>query len=569
VRGSLLLSMKAALGVWFRLAFSALPAVSGLLLSVKVARAADYYVDTKGSDSNPGTLVSPFASLQKGVSAAGAGDTVYVRGGTYKIVNGASDAAGVTFSKSGTSDTKRIQYFAYQGELPIFDFSGLKLSATATSAGFLVTGSFLHFKGLEIMGVPEPGTVANNGIWVKGANNDIFELLNLHHNAGPGLSIANGTGGHLILNTDSHDNYDSNSAQGQGQNADGFGCHYQATGPSTEYRGCRAWWNSDDGYDLISQEVPVKFSNCWAMGNGYIDSGTARPKSGNGNGFKLGSSKTGIRHVITNSVAWKNTAAGFYANHSSGGNDWLNNTAYNNGTQFNLLASPSGNTSQTIILSGDKAHKMRNNVGYPNNNTNMGGVDTASNTWDLGLTVRDADFQGVSDAGFMGPRQADGSLPNLPFMKLSATSQLIDKGVDVKLPFTGAKPDLGAYEYGAVASAGSGGGSAAGGAGGGAGSSGGEAPLSGTSGGDSAGGVNDLAGAPGGGALSMPGGGAAPIAGNASTQPSAGSSGQAANDTPPPDAASCGCRLAAAHRTSSGLLFALLAGLALGFRRRR
>jgi hypothetical protein len=69
-----------------------------------------------------------------------------------------------------------------------------------------VTGRFLHFKGLEIMGVPEPGTVANNGIWVKGASNDIFELLNLHHNAGPGLSIANGNGGHLILNSDSHDN---------------------------------------------------------------------------------------------------------------------------------------------------------------------------------------------------------------------------------------------------------------------------------------------------------------------------------------------------------------------------
>jgi hypothetical protein len=91
-------------------------------LAVYPARAADYYVDTKDSDSNPGTLASPFASLQKGVSAAGAGDTVYIRGGTYKIVNDATDAAGVTFSKSGTSDSKRIQYFAYMGELPIFDF---------------------------------------------------------------------------------------------------------------------------------------------------------------------------------------------------------------------------------------------------------------------------------------------------------------------------------------------------------------------------------------------------------------------------------------------------------------
>ncbi|MEI9942470.1 MAG: hypothetical protein WDO69_35090 [Pseudomonadota bacterium] len=67
--------------------------------------------------------------------------------------------------------------------------------------------------------------------------------------------------------------------------------------------------------------------NSWAMGNGYINSGTARPAAGNGNGFKAGSSKTGIRNVIRNSLAWKNVASGFYANHSSGGNDWFNNTS--------------------------------------------------------------------------------------------------------------------------------------------------------------------------------------------------------------------------------------------------
>ena len=115
-------------------------------------------------------------------------------------------------------------------------------------------------------------------------------------------------------------------------------------------RGNRAWINSDDGYDLISQEVPVTIENCWAVMSGYANGGSTRPGSGNGNGFKAGSSKTGIRHVLQNNVAWKNGAAGFYANHSSGGNTWLNNTAYMNSVQYNMLASPSGDTSMTIIL---------------------------------------------------------------------------------------------------------------------------------------------------------------------------------------------------------------------------
>jgi hypothetical protein len=53
--------------------------------------------------------------------------------------------------------------------------------------------------------------------------------------------------------------------------------------------------------------------------------------------------------------------------------------------------------------------------------------------------------------GVLGPRKADGSLPDVDFLKLKAGSPLIDKGTDVMLPFVGAKPDLGADEFGAVA----------------------------------------------------------------------------------------------------------------------
>jgi hypothetical protein len=418
----------------------------GTLAFAVSAGAEEYYVAPTGSDSNSGSMDQPFATLQQGNDVAKAGDTVWIRGGTYQVVTPANSGAGIALSKSGTSDTERIKYWAYQDEKPVFDFSMLKISTSGYTHGIVVSGSWIHMKGLEIENVPM-NTSSNNGISASGSNN-IFELLDMHNNNGNGIFINGGNGGNLILNCDAHDNYDPTSSQGDGQNADGFGVHYQKSGPSTIVRGCRAWWNSDDGYDLINQEVPVTIENSWAMGNGYIDSGTARPKDGNGNGFKAGSSKTGVRHTIQNCLAWGNVATGFYANHSSGGNDWFNNTSYKNGTQYNMLASDPNDSSTMIILMGDKVHRMRNNIGYPNKNTNMTGVDTSFNTWDLNIVPADSDFVSVKDTGFMGPRQADGSLPAVDFMQLSAMSHMIDKGTDVGLPYAGAAPDLGCYETG-------------------------------------------------------------------------------------------------------------------------
>jgi hypothetical protein len=451
-----------------------------ILATAQGVKAAEYYVATTGNDSNAGTMAAPFATLQKAVGVAAAGDTVWIRGGTYKTVTPANSGAGISFSKSGTSDTNRIKYWAYPGEVPVFDFTNLAISTTGYTNGFVVTGSWLHFKGLEICCVPM-NTRSNNGVSVSNGGNDIFESLNMHHNNGNGIFIGNGMGGHLVVNCDAHDNYDPNSNQGMGQNADGFGVHYQTAGARTIIRGCRAWWNSDDGYDLINQEFSVTVESSWAMGNGYANYGTTNPADGNGNGFKMGSSDTGVRHLVQNNVAWKNKASGFYANHSSGGNTWYNNTSFMNGTQYNMLASAPGDPNTTITLTGTMVHIMRNNIGYPNKNSNMTGVDTMFNSWDLGITPAATDFLSITDpsvsgtgvsiesSGAIGPRPADGTMPKVDFLKLAAASRFIDKGTDVGLPFVGAAPDLGAHEFGApdptgtgIGGAGGGGGSPAG-----------------------------------------------------------------------------------------------------------
>lgn len=556
--------------------------VLGLLgFGAKSAAAAEYYVAPTGSDSAAGTMEAPFATLQKGHDTATAGDTVWIRGGTYSIVTPRSQSAGIQLSKSGASDTNRIKFFAYAGEVPVFDFAMMQISASGYTNGFSVSGSFLHIKGLEIKNVPMM-TNSNNGMSASGSNN-IFELLNFHHNNGTGLFISGGTGGNLILNCDSHDNYDPTSSQGDGQNADGFGVHYQEQGNPTIIRGCRAWWNSDDGYDLINHEISVTIENSWAMGNGYTNSGMDVPADGNGTGFKAGSSETGVRHFIRGCLAWGNRGNGFYANHSLGGNTWYNNTSVRNGTQYNMLATDPVDSSGTkVILMGDKVHIMRNNIGFPNRNSNMEGVDSMFNSWDLMLTPADSDFVSVADTGFMGPRQPDGSLPIIDFMRLSASSKFIDKGVDVMLPYAGSAPDLGCYETG-LPSGGAGGGAGMGGAGGSAAGSGGVGAEAGSGvGGGSVGGASSTGGASTGGAGAVSGGtaptggtspgtgGAAVGAGGASAGASTASgSGGATSAAESESESGCGCAVVGRRSGSLGLFLAALLYVSLRTRRAR
>jgi MYXO-CTERM domain-containing protein len=123
----------------------------------------------------------------------------------------------------------------------------------------------------------------------------------------------------------------------------------------------------------------------------------------------------------------------------------------------------SGPSDAPIQLTGTLAHILRNNISYTNKTSNMGGADTQFNTWDLNITPKASDFLNITDPSVsgtgqaieasspaFGPRKADGSLPDVDFLKLAAGSQMIDKGTNVGLPFVGAAPDLGAYEYGAT-----------------------------------------------------------------------------------------------------------------------
>ena len=80
------------------------------LLFPKDLFAATYYVSTSGNDNNPGTVSSPWLTIQKAMNTLVAGDKVYVRKGEYQGVFG-----GWSFENSGTNAAP-ITFSNFPGE---------------------------------------------------------------------------------------------------------------------------------------------------------------------------------------------------------------------------------------------------------------------------------------------------------------------------------------------------------------------------------------------------------------------------------------------------------------------
>ncbi len=423
------------------------------LLSVS---AAELHVAPNGSDSNSGTQESPFATVQRAEKSVSPGDTVLIHGGTYKVAQSQIARLGrgrsqVTYlSRSGTPG-KPIRYFAFRDERPVFDFTEVKPPGSRVTA-FHVAGSWLHFKGISVVGVQVTVTGHTQSICFdnEGSHN-IYEQLQMHDGQAIGFWLGDGSN-NLVLNCDAFRNYDYTSENKRGGNVDGFGFHVQPGSVGNVFRGCRAWFNSDDGFDLINTHESLLIENCWSFYNGF---GTDFKSLGDGNGFKLGG--YGVQggelprkiphHIIRGSLAVRNKASGFYANHQPGGIDMIHNTAYLNGTNFNLLGR---NKEHTADVPG-YGHVLKNNLGYKGrtevSNINTSECVVVANSFDLKLAFTDRDFESLDQADLVKPRQPNGDLPLVPFMKLKSGNPAIDKGVDTGLPFKGKAPDLGAFEF--------------------------------------------------------------------------------------------------------------------------
>jgi hypothetical protein len=128
-----------------------------VLLVLSSSIAAEFYVAPNGNDANSGTIDQPFATVARAQEAVSPGDTVWIRGGEY-VFSGTDIEIGILLDKSG-EEGKRINYWAYQDEIPIFDF--YQLATPVRIRGISVTGNWLHLKGLEVRGVQQILTRTN------------------------------------------------------------------------------------------------------------------------------------------------------------------------------------------------------------------------------------------------------------------------------------------------------------------------------------------------------------------------------------------------------------------------
>ncbi len=370
-----------------------------------------FYVSTYGNDDNNGTLAKPFKTLQRALYEVSPGDIILIRGGIYDI--------NVEVNVSGKPDEPVI-IKSYPGEKAVFDGSNYDPSV---SVKFRITGSWLIVKDIEVRNGPSDGILLT-----QGASYNVLENVVVHGNYFAGIELENGAHHNLIRNCDSFENFDYGPSKGE--HADGFGVKF-SVGPGNRLIGCRAWSNSDDGFDLWDAGAPVVIEYCWAWENGYDIWGVGAAFQGDGNGFKLGPGSPTVHHCM----AWNNARRGFDFNDATQVQYIYNNTSYKNalhGFKFGL-----------------NHHVLRNNLSFLDGANKLDSkVDDKFNSWNTppGVTVTIKDFVSLDDAKARGPRKKGGGLPNTEFLQLRHDSDLIDAGIDVGLPFYGSAPDLGARE---------------------------------------------------------------------------------------------------------------------------
>src|SRR5437588_719088 len=135
-----------------------------------------FYVSTTGSDSNPGSLSSPWRTIQHAANSVQAEHTVYVRGGVY------NESANI--SVSGSLIAGSIRFQSYPGETAIVDGTGL-VPPTSSPQGLIniTNQSYISIQGFEIRNYQTSSASAiPAGIWVSGSGSNIQILNNVIHN---------------------------------------------------------------------------------------------------------------------------------------------------------------------------------------------------------------------------------------------------------------------------------------------------------------------------------------------------------------------------------------------------
>ncbi len=455
-----------------------------------------------GNDATAdGSETNPFFDLQKAVDIAQPGDRIWMKAGTYvydKRIN--------INDRNGEAD-KLIEVFGKDGQA-VLDFSGMPYHAHSNNPyqGVRLTSSYWHFKNIDICNASDNGMLIERNKPTGGSASDIInrtqdghdniiELCNFYKNGDTGLQMKNLAANNKVINCDSYLNCDEDEGD-----ADGFAPKL-SVGDNNYFYGCRAWANSDDGWDVFYKKeggfgdnMTIIIENCIAYKNGFLSLDQVAPK-GNGNGFKCGSDQGAMNVYMNRCLAINNKAKGFDQNHNAG------DIILNNCTGMTLTSINEKAYSYRIFESIASGHEVRlTNCIAINENYDTDKRDKTTGQPKpgeygkqgkygrfevdetlAGLTVKNCEFhkahpdlfQSLDDAQLVAERDEDGNLPEIAFAHIRADAShkssydqstwtvdqlLIDKGAQVDattyrgidingIEYVGEAPDLGAYEY--------------------------------------------------------------------------------------------------------------------------
>lgn len=259
------------------------------------------YVSRDGSVFGDGSMESPL-DLNSALYYAKPGQPILLKSGVYYPPKSVTIERG----NNGTAELRKVLMSA-PGERAIFDFG------YSSSGGMLLSGDWWTIEGIDIRNTPDNV----KGLQVAG-NHNIVRNMRTYGCGDTGLQISGSSTEppekwpkeNLILACVSHDNSDPAA-----NNADGFAAKL-TVGEGNVFRGCIAYHNIDDGWDLYSKIDTgpigaVLIEDCAAYGNGSLSDGSG---NGDGNGFKLGGDGIAVPHLLRNSMAWANGASGITSN---------------------------------------------------------------------------------------------------------------------------------------------------------------------------------------------------------------------------------------------------------------
>jgi hypothetical protein len=295
---------NAALAAWDRELQEYVESGAPVALNHSVLRSSyglsELRVAPGGSVLGKGTAADPL-DLPTALAFAKAGQPIVLAGGVYAL----DKPVVVGRGNDGTAAARKILRSA-PGERAILDFR-------SAGGGVQLWGDFWTIEDID---------VRNTGDNVKGfqigGNDNVARNVATYRCGDTGLQISGNSAEppskwparNLVERCVSFDNCDPAM-----NNADGFAAKLTC-GEGNIFRGCLAYSNIDDGWDLFSkiESGPigaVLIEDCVAYNNGSRLDGSG---NGDGNGFKLGGDGIAVPHVLRNSVAFANGAAGITSN---------------------------------------------------------------------------------------------------------------------------------------------------------------------------------------------------------------------------------------------------------------